>query len=1414
MKQTLLLTTLPNGMRTEGGQTFLKLSVAFSIRLEGVNQSTLSDFPDVLHWHDELAQMIFTLDLGNGVQQVVEPNRAILDRSFWEALFHDEILVKGYESEDLTIKRIHTYQVKGIATFLKKTYLQFGLSDPVRPVRATRLAADNELVKIGRFRPLTEAKLNSIKRMKTVTPQLVRKELVVENREMDNQRQLIRSRNFQQLKNKRQHADFNFVQLRDFHKLKYKLKEQTIKPIEKPEFEFHDITAILSSYPQIQRKLGLILDFEIALPEGISPQGTLKIYPSETDWEIPTEISTPRTAYRLTDDGFFAREKKDTLLKNGFVKINTAEFSVNQLDTDGTAMQLANMVDSRIEAETFRKLDFARQSEKTEQADFQQKNPLLGRFELPVEIPDEEDEGMPPMRSSGIGIVKNDVDEFMNHRFEIGKKLQQDFVHRKYVKPGKIIIEPEEVLYAEDITMGYRMDIAYSDAPETWYSLHWKNDQVTFYDSDNTPYAVSDIENDEGYMQVAAAQDPEDEDDLFVSETLFRWEGWSLSVPRPGFAINEADEDDPEHAKDWVNTSRTAELKKISFDPTLNFRLNVQPQTVPGTLPRLRFGKSYNIRVRTVDLAGNSVPLGSESNNKAQTEVTNFTYQRFEPVSNPVLFLANALKRSESPEVLIIRSNFDVSAADYESGEGSGNGSTARHLLPPENSQQMVELHGKIEDAFTRDQQMVQQIYALITQREESPMVVENGNAKIYQSSQAEITYLPDPMAAGVSLFLTDDNEATHSQTFEPQMFGFYTNQPLSPSESDKSASQNWLNLNSMRIQLIEGETATNWESAERLLIISLPKGHRLKLKFSTFWRATDLQELSGVYNMLKEQNPSEWETIDELAKAGKHWMLSPARELELVHAVQQPVTPPVIEALIPSRTFDATDATLNSHFTLHAPSTEELEIEARWDEIEDNVLYTEPKTFPATARLDQLVIGYHENSKWMGLAPDPKPETPKNLRPSGIITYQKTAGKRRQTSSLQAKARPFKLQPLQLELIGKIAVKNPLIHRFGDTKHRWVAYRGVGTSRYAEMFTDEQTARPVHREGDWFKKVNLLATARPAPPEILYVVPLMHWEKSDGDEVMEHHRNGGGLRVYMKRPWFSSGEGEELAIILRAANTKPGMLRLPGNPDYSPWFTQWAIDPIHPSKPSTQNGPQFSDFGFNHGTDRNLEYPNLENARTDVVTYPVSFDKERQLWYADISINPGAMYFPFVRLLIARYQKHALRQSSHDVCLSPVVKADFIQLLPDRRTKVEFRNDQNNSKFTITISGQVPYHYKNKPGLRFEISFLDPELAQPIYGLLDDGRGFEELKRFNFTVRLTREQAQNGYFYLKQNFNLPGKYRSQPFEIVVREYEEAPGAASERAPKKGTTRLPLPNQPKLVYADLFKINTLKENKR
>ncbi len=301
----------------------------------------------------------------------------------------------------------------------------------------------------------------------------------------------------------------------------------------------------------------------------------------------------------------------------------------------------------------------------------------------------------------------------------------------------------------------------------------------------------------------------------------------------------------------------------------------------------------------------------------------------------------------------------------------------------------------------------------------------------------------------------------------------------------------------------------------------------------------------------------------------------------------------------------------------------------------------------------------------------------------------------------------------------------------------------------------------------------------------------------------------GGGLRIFIKRPWFSSGADEKLAVVLpyKKAASNTLMMGMP-SANYTPYFTHWGIDPLLASANPEGLSPKFQDFRMNPLIDSDLQYPDQKGLRAAVAAYPVQFDEERQIWFCDLAIDPQDMYFPFVKLALARYQEHSVKKGDEDVCLSPVVIANFTQLVPERQSTLVFKKDDQNSKFTLTIEGVLFNEQLAKYGNYsfLKISFIDSRIAQPIYGLVDDGYNEKKLEDEGLEIKITTRDVKNNRYKIEREFRLPKAYKASAFQIVIEEYERGPnkmpmepGYQDRLEQSEETDRL--------IYADVFKIN-------
>ncbi|WP_291861210.1 hypothetical protein [Marinilabilia sp.] len=1417
MKQTFIYTTLPNGKVTVDGQQYLRISLHCGLRLSHSSATTLDIFPEVLQWAQKIKNVSGFKVRWNGSEVVAATgNTSVIDTEVWGTLIHPGVKVSAFIVEDKSGLKIHAYPTYEISQSLLNVYRDFGIKSPVNLLKPGQFLQNENIRRIGRKSVEPEV-FNAYQKIedKSVAKAEVRQDIkglnldrsamvrpMVQQQPVMDYRQILQSGNYAQIRIKDKEPAFQFARFRDFHRIDVARPIPSVKPVEVPEFEFHDILAQMSDYPQMLRKLGLVIDLMVPFDSSLPHEGRVSAFPVGLEFNDPTEVSVTATAYRMTSKGFFAREKSGSELRNGFVKLNTSDFSVAQIDTDGTAIQTINKVDNQVKNVV----------EKVSEVQLRVKR--MTPDEESVEDEDDErgeevagEEGLPTIKSAGIAIIKNNVETYLNARFVKARQLDVKLAAPPTLLPAqlslnsqmlevnpqitamKIQIPDSEVMYANDLVMGYRMDVAYANQPDKWYSLQLKQDEITVYDENKNAWPVDNILPDEGFNQLALTEDEEGED-VFVTGVVARWTGWSLAVERPGFAINEA-EGTGEEAKDYVNNDVAEEEKKYGYHPEAKVRMNVRSHIVPGTLPSLRYGNSYHLRMRYVDVAGNSVPLEATPDNPAEAIVQSITYRRYEPIASPVVLAGNKYKIGEDVERLVIKSDVDTPVQDYsDPGVDPSDREARRLLIPPSNSQLTAERHGKFEKAFSGNMQEAKLIYGLITSHE-TPPGVNDPQDKVYNAGSFKLTYLPDPAAAGVAVFLAEDYEDTHTQKFSPHRVAFI---PTGMLENGS-----WLNVRPVTIELVEGDAGSEWNESSRILTFSLPKGHRARIKYTCYWKNEDLQTLSGIWEQLSTK--SGFHQVRDHLREGRHWMVSPAREMELVHAIQRPLRPPVLNDSAADRGYLDTPAWIKTRIRIHGQSTGKVELDATWKEWDDNPLKPLPLEVSNRKLLDSVKIKYNEQVHHVGYFPPRNPEfnvintlAPgsriENIRKLKLKPGVQQSGQAKKKARIENKQGDNALTLKLLPVFSKAYVLKAfgLMHNFDDTRHRFVDYKPIATTRYPEYFRQpdaEGTLKPIQglaytQKGEPVR-VNILSSDRPSPPEVEYIIPTFNWHKSGGENQITHLRSGGGLRVYLKRPWFSSGEGEMLGVVLAPQGTAENLPELPVT------YSQWGSDPVFPFPGDTSFHLESSHFKWHSKVDRGIVYPGINDSKADVVAFAPQFDAERKLWYADLSIDPLTRYFPFVKLILARYQEHSLRISNTDVCLSPVVETDFIQLVPERKIKLSVERRGNvATQINVEISGNSYAGFDNS----FEIKIISSNIPQPISGVISASEpGRDSINEETLITNISFPDNYN--FVATANFRITSGLRKVPFDVVVLEYE--------KADKTGRR--------KLVFADEFNVN-------
>jgi hypothetical protein len=433
--------------------------------------------------------------------------------------------------------------------------------------------------------------------------------------------------------------------------------------------------------------------------------------------------------------------------------------------------------------------------------------------------------------------------------------------------------------------------------------------------------------------------------------------------------------------------------------------------------------------------------------------------------------------------------------------------------------------------------------------------------------------------------------------------------------------------------------------------------------------------------------------------------MLTPPRLLTLVHAVQQPLGVPELTtvsldhdgvaeqqalaqgwfknplqtapspgqqaveegaALTSWRRFGSTEAFLMGGLRLHGASTAKVDLFAEWSDPIDNPAEPEPGSISRSSHVDTLELNDLDEGELVAAEHqwrangyyDPEHDTilfGRAFDKPGIVPTNTT---------LHQDAAPR--------------------HIINDTKRHRVRYTAVATSRYREYF--DQSAGLTFTRASSAVEVDVPASARPDSPSIAYVIPTFAWQRQTGTNIQRSVRFGGGLRVYLNRPWFSSGEGELLGVVLRNSFSEFD------REAWKPFVTQWGVDPIWQTGGLSRVPSRYNFDGYTASDDsltleETVPMEGRASGRVSVVGFPVRYDSTRQLWYCDITLNVDqSSYTPFVRLALARYQPHALV----DAKLSRVVLADFAQLTPDRSLVVT-TDPYYPQRLRITLSGVAP---------------------------------------------------------------------------------------------------------------------------
>lgn len=1318
-EQTVLFTIIPCSA-TMAGDT-VRASVLVSPRLRGGDR--LGQFPEWTAWTAQLKERRPQLDVEcEGHKRRVAIDTDVLEPALWAELFNDDTFVRAHVYDDYTDHGVISYSVRETLSALKGIYQRAAveLALPDRPAAASqREGGRNRRV----LRQLVDgfdvhwdgrhaSRWRDANRATHARVALADAQSVSTSRTLDHEGLLVAPSDAGKLRAAAQ--DFSV-----FHHMPTPDRDEHPLALDRDKtLDFHQALSALGAYPLLLRKLGLVFDIELprhfVTETAWGAQGKLSVRAIDLRWQTPTQISALDTAYWHVVLGpwrLFVPAPSASVL--GLLVLDPQRFGLAQVDVDG-AMHKAIML-----ADSIRDPDPG-------------SNLFVGVGPEPATHPEVFDPGatLSSLRSGGFSLYADGGAAALAQALHQSKELNHAMEAQE---------PPPRSLVAEDLVRGYRLDV-WDGTSGTWHSLHRRRGTCTV---GNASFSVDD---EEGFVQLAATQPapgatPADKD-LYVHEAFARWAGWSLSVPRPGKALSHfADpakaipiDGDPDYATD---------------EPVTPFKMTARYQPVANSLPSLRFGRRYRFRARAVDLAGNSLPLddpfGDALGNlfALPRDPEGMAYLRYEPVAAPLVVLRDAAAVQEAGSALdrlVIRSwndspEKDADAADTHAAE--------RHLLPPRTSVEIGERHGMFDDAAGKLKSDAA-TWALIGARDggelPSAEILVAGKQADYPIVTAAgldaLPYLPDPFSRGVALRdlpgAPAASVARMTTAADSGAIAYATLHDPNPRSGSATLitfgdAQDWTALRGIRVALAEPAAAAAdqlpaWDAVERVLTIYLGKGRTQVVPVSSYLGVDDLKQM-GVWQWLREyvehlaQTSPAPDPLDpgaavdrighvlQRATEGGHWMLTPPHLVTLVHAVQQPMGNPSFAALPVAhaekstdwkrapiaarsdptelapitawRVPGATDAYLLGALKVHGASTQKVSLICTWeDPMDDPLADPAPATLPKTA--------YRAS---------PVDEIPLTSLDENFLVASGTDRRRVGYYDPEHDQIAFLRGDDFTDASEHDAMHFPAAaprHSIGDTKHHRISYVALAASRYREYF-------PQDRDLDFTRSsapvvVDVPASSRPLAPVVAFVLPTFGWQRHGETNVRRSVRFGGGLRVYLHRPWFSSGAGELLGITLWSGNAYNKPLDDELRVRFKPYITQWGMDPIWETG-ALAGWPSIGDFAGDNRCDRavslaeQVKGPGEAAGRVDVVGFPTTYDPERKLWYADLTFNVSTdTYMPFVRLALVRYQPHALA----DARISPVVLADFAQLTPTRAALVT--SDPHHPRTVrVIVSGVAP---------------------------------------------------------------------------------------------------------------------------
>lgn len=959
-----------------------------------------------------------------------------------------------------------------------------------------------------------------------------------------------------------------------------------------PAFDFHAGVSLLGHHPELLRHLGLAVDLEIDLPAdptevraSVNGFGAAGFGPGGDTTEVALIT-------RTTADFWAESHPTDPEQAGGFLTLAAEKAFLSIVDPHLAASRLAAA---------------ATQATPTTTAQGQ------------------DDGTLPALSTRALTLVRPDLSSAYANRFARQAELEEDL--RDNLGGG-----PAVQVFAEDLTIGHRIDVLDQGR---WRSLferqsadgyRWPLVEAapTIVPAPDEGWNTTLLVTEQADERVPAGEDAEVPTALYrLDDAMYRWNGWSGAAPPVGSVLDSA-------------TGIAVPVKPSEPANDQPVQLSADYQVVPGSLPRLRFGRTYQMRARCVDLAGDSRPRSAVEAKDAVAPPEAFG--RLEPVAAPIVVRRSPRPTpgvGDSPYEIVLRSDVDTKDADVVP--------TDRLLFPGRVGTDLCELHGlpsggadpgSHAELAARDRLDLSDQTVIDPVTGETVAAVAGRGGLEPGPTRQEVGYLSDPAVGGVRFAL-----------------------PGLGTEATVPVGKTWPGRQSVRLVAAAGAAGVQVRPDDQTdLRVAVPQAEIVTVDAS-FALDPALLEHFALWQRL---TTGERAQLGAKVLGGAHWMFTPARSLRLVHAVRRPLLAPEVSRLVPDRALGSSAVTFlaESELVVHRNSTERVSLAATWtDTIDDPVAGPIPRTTRVELGNLPVTRSATNTASVTGLIAQLH-DTKRHLARIDLAAFSSFAGYFTEQRALVVGVPPVLLDrrgvvPGSVEVT---AIDTGAKGRLGvdftvDAVAGLLDFTGRGALTVGTRVGVRFVAQPISRTSAESSaapfEVVFANTVAPPPPVVTEVIPAFARSTAGS-------HSGQVLRVYLARPWLVTGDGEQLAVVLGPDQTVVGR------------------DPIGPG-----SGPgravTAADFP-------RLTGPLPTVGRVTVVPHAVQFDAVSGRWFADIELAAGFGYRPFLRLVVARYQPDSVAGAE----LSSLVTLDAVRLGVVRTTAVS----ASDSTISVSVSG------------------------------------------------------------------------------------------------------------------------------